>query len=992
MSKNVTEEIDMNKMLVNLQEFVKEIAKVYGSRDAYKYIVEDTVVSKTFKELEKDVNAIASWLAGKGWTGKHIAILGSSSYHWVTTFLGIACSSNVVVPIDKMLTEEEILNLLVMGDVDVVFLSEEFEPMMRTIEEADNQVQEVFSFSGTRFREILRTAPVTLPEIDPNALAEILFTSGTTGVSKGVMLSQKNIVANINDIYRMDFAQNVKGDPVVMSVLPIHHTFELTVDNLGVLYSGATVCINDKLENIVTNLNRFKPAVILVVPTIAEIFYKKVMEGISTGANKRKIAIAKKANGALKVVKIDARRKLYKSLLNKFGGNLTNVVVGGAALRSEVAEAFDEFGVNMYQGYGLTECAPLVAANYPKCNKFGSVGKPVTYMDVKIDKGEILVKGDGVMLGYYKNPEATAEAFTEDGWLRTGDLGYLDEEGFLYITGRSKNLIILDNGKNIYPEELEAHLMTIDGVKDVMVYESKGKICAVFQPVDINDKNLIKNIKLGVRKINGNLPPYKRIVALDFIARDFPKTTTLKIKRKEAMKMIKEVIVKKTVEFVPPTTDEQKKIINAFEKVLGRKDIGIKEDFFDIGGDSLSALEVAALIGVQAQEIYENPTAEQLEGTLLAIKEVVTTEDEYVDVNALIKHNSNLDYYNDTKYVLLTGATGFLGSHILRELLRKKMHVICLVRDENKLKNILKDYFPKEHEYFRYKVKKGDIEQPHFGLSEDDYNLLVDKVDMVIHTAANVSHAGHYEDFERTNVIGTQNVIDFCKDAKAILQHTSTASVNGAGTVEQKNADARFDEFSLDIGQNYTQNVYIHSKYKAEERVLLAREEGLKANIFRIGNLTWRMSDGKFQKNSQDNGFIDRCRGLLKVGMYSEGLAEYPIDFTPVDECADAYVKLALHNKVNNIYNLYNPNVFRLETLGRKFSRGIKKVSKDTFDKTLKEFINDKEVAVLSFYNAIASASKNIPISNEFTVNELKKLGFKWSKIGIRYLSYMKKI
>lgn len=258
--------IIVNKMIVDLQEFVKEIEKAYGDRDAYKYIVEDTVVSKTFKKLKKDVDAIASWFVKKGWEGKHVAIIGSSSYHWVTTFLGIACSANVVIPIDKMLPEADILNLLVMGDVDIVFISEEFETMMHSIEEADNNVTEVISFSGTRFREILRTKPLELPKIDPDALAEILFTSGTTGMSKGVMLSQRNIVSNINDIYRMDFTQNLKKDPVVMSVLPIHHTFELTVDNLGVLFCGATVCINDKIENIVANLNRFKPSVILVVP------------------------------------------------------------------------------------------------------------------------------------------------------------------------------------------------------------------------------------------------------------------------------------------------------------------------------------------------------------------------------------------------------------------------------------------------------------------------------------------------------------------------------------------------------------------------------------------------------------------------------------------------------------------------------------------------------------------------------------------------------
>ena len=982
----------MNKRLTDLQEFVTEIAKAYGNRYAYRYIVDDAVVSKTFKEFQRDIYAVASWFVKKGWMGKHVAIIGSSSYNWVTTFLGVACSSNVVIPIDKMLTEDEILNLLVMGDADMVFLSDEFEPMTRKIRNAENKVKDVFSFSGIRFREILSTEPVALPKIDPNALAEILFTSGTTGVSKGVMLSQKNIVSNINDIYRMNYAQNVKGEPVVMSVLPIHHTFELTVDNLGVLYCGATVCINDKLSNIVANMKRFKPSVILVVPTIAETFYKKIMEGIANGGNKRKIKMAKKMNGALKRVKIDARRRLYKSLLDKFGGNLVNVIVGGAALRPEVAEAFDEFGINMYQGYGLTECAPLISANYPKENRFGSVGKPVSYMDVKIENGEILVKGPGVMLGYYKNPKATAEAFTEDGWLRTGDLGHFDEDGFLYITGRSKNLIILDNGKNIYPEELEMQIATIEGVKDVLVYDNNGKICAAVQPKDINDRAMTSDIRLGVKNLNATLPPYKRIVSLAFIARDFPKTTTLKIKRKDAIKMIKEILGKKEVEYVAPTTPEQKRIIAAFENVLGCKNIGIKENFFDIGGDSLAALEVSVILGVQAQDVYENPTAEQLEIAMQAVKGREVEDKDCVNINELIQHNSNLLHNSEIKYVLLTGANGFLGSHILHELLRRKVNVICLVRNEERLKTTLRYYFPKEYIYFRYKVRIGDIQQPKFGLSDEEYDMLVKRVDMVIHTAANVSHAGNYEDFERTNVLGTQNVIDFCMQSGAVLQHTSTASVHGAGTVEQKNPNAKFDEFSLDIGQNYTQNVYIHSKYKAEERVLLARENGLMANIFRIGNLTWRMSDGKFQRNSQDNGFLGRCRGLLKLGMYSKEIAEYPIDFTPVDECADAYVRLALHNRVNNIYNLYNPDVFTVDKLGKKFFISVKKVTRDIFEKSLREFVSDKEVAVLSFYNSIASTSKNVPVSNEFTVNELKKLGFKWSKIGIKYLSYMKKI
>ena len=241
-------------------------------------------------------------------------------------------------------------------------------------------------------------------------------------------------------------------------------------------------------------------------------------------------------------------------------------------------------------------------------------------------------------------------------------------------------------------------------------------------------------------------------------------------------------------------------------------------------------------------------------------------------------------------------------------------------------------------------------------------------------------------------MIGTQNVIDFCKEAGAILQHTSTASISGAGTVEQTCSDAKFDEFTLNIGQKYAQNVYIHSKYKAEELVLLARKEGLKANIFRIGNLTWRMADGKFQTNAGDNGFVQRTRGLLKVGVYSESLADYPIDFTPVDECAAAYAALCFHKKVNNIYHLYNPNTYTLESLSRKLLRRIRKVSQSEFDKALKARMDDSDIAVLAFYNSIASVSKNIPISNEFTVNELQKLGFRWSKAGLRYLRFLKKI
>lgn len=982
----------MFSQLTDLQMFLNVIEQAYGPRTAYRYLMDDRIEARTFAQLAHDSRALASWLVNEGFTGKHIAIIGSTSYPWITAFLGIITSGNVVVPVDQMLTENEIWNILKMGDVDAVFASEQYANLLQSMESDESQLLQMICLDGADFDDILRTKPHLLPQTDPEGLAEILFTSGTTGISKGVMLSQKNICANLMEYYRMDILANIKCAPVAMSVLPIHHTYELTIGHLGMLYRGITVCINDRLENILTNLNRFRPAIILVVPAIAEAFQKKIVEGISTGKNKQKIAVARRISKIAQRFGIDVRRKLYQRLLDKFGGNLTSIVVGGAALRLEVAQTFEEFGVNMYQGYGLTECAPLVASNCPGENRLGSVGKPICCMTVKIDQSEILVKGDCVMLGYYKDRSATAEVIDRDGWFHTGDLGHLDEDGYLYITGRSKNLIILANGKNIYPEELEGHLTTIDGVKDVIVYAHDGKLCAAVHPSDIRDTAATEHIRAKLNEINAGLPAYKRIVSIDFIPREFPKTTTMKIKRREAQQMIEEIIRKTTAEHIQPTTPMQKKIVAAFEETLGRTGIGIGDDFFAIGGDSLAAVEAALMLEIQVQDLYTNPTAAQLEAFICAGKTPERSKTDRVDVNGLIRKNSMLDWDQEPKCVLLTGATGFLGSHILRELSQKNVSIVCLVRDPAKLKRALEFYFPKEKNCFTYSMVVGDIEKTRFGLSDEIYGKLICEVDMVIHTAANVNHAGHYEDLERTNVTGTQNVIDFCKEAGAVLQHTSTASVSGSGTVEQTRDNAQFDEFCLDVGQMYQQNVYIHSKYKAEELVLLARNEGLLANIFRIGNLTWRMSDGKFQKNAGDNGFVQRCKGLFKVGIYGEKLADYPIDFTPVDECAAAYVALCFGKKVNNIYHLYDPYLYTIESLSRKLHCRIRIVPQSDFECALKDRMDDNHVAVLAFYNSIATLSKNIPIDNKFTLRELQRLGFQWSKPGLLYLRYFRKI
>ena len=971
----------------SLKEFVDEIYEKYADNIAYRFFRDEVITDKTYRDLRNDVYALASAFIGKGYKSKHMAILGGTSYEWIVSFLAVIISGNVVIPIDKMLLKKEMMYLFEAGDVDVILYDAEFAEVAKEAKKNIKCVKKIHEFLSEEYNEFLKTKEAEMPVTDPEKECEILFTSGTTGVSKGVMISQKNIVVNLKEIHRLDFASNVTGPKVVLSVLPVHHTFELTVDNLGILCYGATIAINDKIENIAANMNIFKPAVILIVPAIAEVFYKKIKDAMSDSKLSRKIKSGKQIVKMAGVVGMDVRRSIFKSLIDKFGGNLTNVVVGGAALRPEICECFAQFGINMFQGYGLTECAPLVCANCPTANRYGSVGKPV-YVDVKIIDGEIAVKGDNVMLGYYKNEEATAEVI-KDGWFYTGDLGYFDEDGYLFITGRSKNVIILDNGKNIYPEELEEKIIVLDGVKDVFVYGDKGRLCALVLPENPGDKDKKKAIETAIKKINEVLPAYKKITFISFTHREFPKTTTMKIKRHELMEMVKNQLVKNEVKYVAPTNATEEKIVNAFEQILAKR-VGIYDDFFDLGGDSLAAFELAAILGINAQELYENPTAESLAKFMMGSNDFVDEESK-VDVNTIILQNSNIVYKNQHKCVFLTGATGFLGAHILRELLRNKVKVVCLVRNEERLRQTLGRYFPKEYKYYNYKVVKGDIEAEHFGLNDVEYSILVRKVDTVIHTAANVHHAGHYEEFERTNVWGTQNVINFCKDARAVLHYTSTASVNGVGTVAIPKTDKVFDEFVLDIGQKYVQNVYIHSKYKAEEAVLLAREEGLKVNIYRIGNLTWRMSDGMFQKNADDNGFIGRARGLFKAGLYSPEIAEFPMDFTAVDECANAYVKLVLHNRINNIYHLYNPHLFTIEKLANKLLFKCKSVPREIFDKLLKEKINDKDVAVLSFYSSIASNSRNVPISNDFTTGVLSSLGFKWSNIGFHYLKYLKR-
>lgn len=966
---------------MTLRDYVEFISH-YEDKIAYRFLLNGNVTEKTYRQLTDDSRSIASWLAKNQIFGQHIAILGSASYEWITSYLGITMSGNAAVPLDKMLPTEEICNLIRMGDVSMMFISPEFSRNTDEYMKSSDELKEIISFADTKFQEIVRTEFAELPDIDENSLAELIFTSGTTGTGKGVMLSHQNITSNVQGIKQ--FGINEQSPAIVMSVLPIHHTFELTANNLAILYTGESICINDSLENIIRNMQLFKPTLMLVVPMMADLFAKKIKDALNDPVQRKKFEAGSDICKGLKKVGINAEHQIFAPIHKKFGGRLKRLLVGGAPLRDDTAELLQMIGLEVYQGYGMTETAPVISSNSPVIgNKIGSAGKLIPDTEARIKDGEIQVKSPSVMLGYYKNPEATAEAFDE-GWLKTGDLGHFDEEGFLYITGRKKNLIILDNGKNIYPEELEEHLNAIDCIKDSMVYQHKGKICAMIQLVSSTQKETCKE---AVRSLNAKMPTYKKISGITFRAKDFPKTTTMKIKRNEVMKEILAGEQKKR-EYKPPRSDSERQICEVFERVLGKTGIGITDDFFESGGDSLCALEAAAELGIQAQDIYDYPTPIKLADSISRAAEY--DEDRVENINELIAETHSDHRSASPKQVLLTGATGYLGAHILRELLVNKLDVVCLVRSPQKLESVLKYYFPVEHELMRYKVVTGNIEKEDLGLDRSTYEKLCASVDTVIHTAANVHHTGHYEEFERSNVVGTQNVIAFCEKSGAFLHHTSTASVSGAGTVMQDGPNSVFTEEVLDIGQHYTENVYIRSKYRAEEKVILARKNGLRANIYRIGNLTWRYKDGVFQRNSDDNGFLSRCRGIMKIGAYCSELDVFPIDFTPVDLCAIAYIKLVMSGDENRIYHMLNPNMIYIRNIRKKLRCAL--VPKQIFEKRLLEKMADKDVAVLSFYSTIASASKNIETNCDITENKLRELGFRWPKIKLSYLKYMLKI
>lgn len=516
---------------------------------SYQFKKDETLVSVTTRAFYESLENLGAALTNLGFGKAHIACAGENSYPWIQTFVTVLMSAGVFVPLDKELPVDQMLYLVNDSDSEVVFCSEKFEksfaarraeiPKVKKFICFDREQDEgdFLSFSGliARGATLDRTAYDSLKS-DENELKYLVYTSGTTGIAKGVMLSEHNIVSGI--YYGLQVSHIYERG---LAVLPFNHTYEAVCEILVSIQAQATLCINDSLRHVLKNIQFYKPVHIYLVPAFSDLFYDKIHASIRKQGKEKKFRFAVRLSNFLRHFGIDLRRKLFKDIHAQFGGKLRRIICGGAPIRPEVGRFFDDIGIILTGGYGITECSPLVSVNEDdSTNNFSSAGHRLACLEWRIDNpapdgiGEICVKGDVVMLGYYKHPELTADAI-RNGWFYTGDYGYLTEKDEIVITGRKKNIIIMSNGKNIYPEELELKISTLPYVTEVVVsgiQNEFGEDTGLAAEIYMEDESIPhEDVPGDLSRVLADLPPYKRISKITYRKEPFPKTTTNKIKR-----------------------------------------------------------------------------------------------------------------------------------------------------------------------------------------------------------------------------------------------------------------------------------------------------------------------------------------------------------------------------------------------------------------------------------------------------------------------------
>ncbi len=558
----------------DLKDMLQQTEEIYGDRPAYifKTEVEGQFRTITHKEFRTQIKALGTALVKMGLKNKRIAVISENRYEWELAYLAIATGTGIVVPLDKALPENEIENLILRSQVEAIIYSSKYDEAINKLREKKNTNLKVFISMDLKENnngiysetQLVEKGKKLLEEgnrefldakIDSEAMGIMLFTSGTTSISKAVMLSHKNIITNVMDIV---YSFELNETDRFLSFLPLHHVFECTVGFLYAISIGAAICFCDGVKHMADNLKEYEITAMISVPAVFDVMYRKLMKTIDKKGKTETVKKGIKITQTLLKVGIDVRKKVFHEIHDTLGGKLRILVAGGAALDPETEQGFNNLGFNILQGYGLTETSPVIASEITKCRRLGSIGKHLKSLEVKINNpnedgiGELMAKGPSVMLGYYENEEANKATLEPDGWIHTGDLARIDKDGFIFISGREKNVIVLNNGKNVFPEEIEILLNKVEGIKESFVYEKKDddgdvKVCVKI----VYDSELIKelyNIEgeeeireflwKKVKEVNNLMPKYKAVREMIITEEELIKTTTLKIKRHEELKRI----------------------------------------------------------------------------------------------------------------------------------------------------------------------------------------------------------------------------------------------------------------------------------------------------------------------------------------------------------------------------------------------------------------------------------------------------------------------
>lgn len=564
------------RRIKNFRDLVSYSIEHYSDNVAYKYKTKPTskkIIEKTYKDAGSDIRAFGTAMLNRNYKSKKVGVIGKNRYEWCMSYLGITTSGMVIVPLDKLLPENELKNLVKRSGIEAVVCDGQYvesfkkfknsqDIALKTIismDKVNDDEVEIWSNVVKEGNRLLNEGDTKYDEveIDENAVSVLLFTSGTTSEAKGVMLSQKNICTNIEDI-----TTHAKMYPTdtILSVLPMHHTFESLVSFLFGFSCGITLAFCDGLRYYAQNLKDYDVSIIVAVPLLLETIYKKIQKGIDESGKREKFEKGIKISRALMKLHIDVRKKLFKEVREKLGSRIRIIYYGSAQMEKDTIQGYFDLGIVSIQGYGLTETSPILTAETDRIGRPGSVGVALPSVTLKIiDKneegiGEVCAKGPSVMLGYYNNDQKTKESFDDDGYFKTGDYGYIDKDGFLFLTGRKSDTIVLRNGKNIYPDEIEGLINKIPYVKESLVFarnssktdtllaakvvydeEEFEKLYGKIISYSKKDKIVMEDIK---KYVDANLADYKHIKRIILQTEEMEKTTTSKIKRNVELQKI----------------------------------------------------------------------------------------------------------------------------------------------------------------------------------------------------------------------------------------------------------------------------------------------------------------------------------------------------------------------------------------------------------------------------------------------------------------------